>query len=66
MITDSDTKKTYNQTTDTKTATSKKTTDTNVKTGDSGRIMLVVAAVLAMISMAYIGLWLYIRRKRNK
>ena len=66
VITDSDTKKTYNQTTDTKTATSKKTTDTNVKTGDSGRIMLVVAAVLAMISMAYIGLWLYIRRKRNK
>ncbi|MBQ8949537.1 MAG: hypothetical protein IJ065_00025 [Eubacterium sp.] len=44
----------------------KKTTDTNVKTGDSGRIMLTVMGILALISMAYIGLWMFLRRKKNK
>jgi hypothetical protein len=43
----------------------KKNTDTNVKTGDASRAMLGIMGLLSVISMAYIGLWLVLRKKKK-
>ena len=43
----------------------KKNTDTNVKTGDASGAMLGIMGLLSVISMAYIGLWLVLKRKKK-